>query len=1298
MGRSQKNSPRRRKPRGKVRKNATNSQPLSVTAVPAPDALDPSEERDPSTHNRLAPNQWAEILGEYGSGLGHADIAILGGDPTRTRATSFVLLGLSMTSPRFDSVVVISPPTHDAVGIATRVRAILKANRHPEQIADRFVHRAMSTVDSAAAVAAARECNDQTLIYVEAAGQFRHADIRVDRPSLSSESEWAPHVVRLATELSQAVQGSSSYVLLDVGHSPPVRPETRRLIAGAPDAVFSASVEDTAAAVTNAVIDTHSEEPEALARAIDAIAAAKHLDKKAASMLQAAALHGAGRYSGAWNVLSQVWDEWIETHDNATLVQLARIAADSDNPQYAQRALTAFAMDEAPVGLLEMALYAAGRSDNSEVESLIIERLRSVHSQSDVLAHHLVNRAMRTHDWPALQEIAQLVELNIEPREREYLHALASALGAVHDELDDVATALADRFPEHANSVRLLLGREATRHGRYGDALEQFVRVPLEGEDAVRAARMVLSTLEAVLLLRDGTNAFVIPGVLLAQFLAFAAARAARVPRDARLRYRVAEVLSVQVLGTRGEALLVYLIEHLGAEPLPATPTGTESASLEEVRRFLRLVEQWALEAKESGKPLIIGAGLLPAEITTTDATRLLSILPDALLYALRDTEEPASVQTVQLVLHGILLVCDRARERRVGLMLLRRAAIHLASHGRAQNARDMAEHALSLVGDDPVERRIAWATFADIYHRLGDLHEALIGLLFAFSVDGVALRAEEAWQERFLLVRLLRDLGLLDEAEEILRHAGTALTPTASKDARFESIRLSIRMRRIDASATSVSEQLNFVGALEKNIRALIALDADEDLTPPLVILMQLVARMQRDGATMSDDTLHLINDALQKVPPSALSRLSALGSMQPTLATARTLTTHIGSTRSADDLGYDIQPAAVVAQRALLDVDGMDTMEVAELIELLTDKTLVEPTENGASATERGLRHLCEHGLVAHLLGLNERGELVRATFQRDVASLSLREDDETFAPQAFREWARQYPYKYSTMDTPDSVMGDLVRRSVDAIGISSSVGPAVIVADTRLQRFPMNLLRYDNDFLGDLHPIATAPSLAWLANTAARPYQSNGRRIAWISDAQPDGDESPALGPLADRLEPIMAQYSVSFIRSPDIPEQLLGSDLAIVTAHGGLLPGDRFFQVVRDDATERWSPRSIARALMNSGIVVLFVCSGGRFDEHPRARTTVGMSRLLLEHGVRAVVASPWPIDTRVPPHWLPKFLEQLETGVSVMLANHAANKAVSNAFGGNPPHTYAMHVYGDPTQQLEHGAPESRGEI
>jgi hypothetical protein len=91
----------------------------------------------------------------------------------------------------------------------------------------------------------------------------------------------------------------------------------------------------------------------------------------------------------------------------------------------------------------------------------------------------------------------------------------------------------------------------------------------------------------------------------------------------------------------------------------------------------------------------------------------------------------------------------------------------------------------------------------------------------------------------------------------------------------------------------------------------------------------------------------------------------------------------------------------------------------------------------------------------------------------------------------------------------------------------------------------------------------------------------------------------------------------------------------------------------------------------------------VCSGGRADKHPGANTTLGLAKDILDRGCAAVIASPWPLDARVPSHWLPVFLEYWFKGNTLIEANFCANKAVDRNFSQDPARGLAMTIFGNP---------------
>jgi hypothetical protein len=135
--------------------------------------------------------------------------------------------------------------------------------------------------------------------------------------------------------------------------------------------------------------------------------------------------------------------------------------------------------------------------------------------------------------------------------------------------------------------------------------------------------------------------------------------------------------------------------------------------------------------------------------------------------------------------------------------------------------------------------------------------------------------------------------------------------------------------------------------------------------------------------------------------------------------------------------------------------------------------------------------------------------------------------------------------------------------------------------------------------------------------------------------------------------------------------------------VIAAHGGILPEGRFIQRLSDEANLAVYPAALASAVEGSSVVILFVCSGGRIDSHPTGETTVGLVKELLDQGCSTVIASPWPLNVGVPPHWLPVFIQEWMTGKTPIEATFLANKNVEKMLGDSPLECLAMNVFGDP---------------
>jgi hypothetical protein len=174
---------------------------------------------------------------------------------------------------------------------------------------------------------------------------------------------------------------------------------------------------------------------------------------------------------------------------------------------------------------------------------------------------------------------------------------------------------------------------------------------------------------------------------------------------------------------------------------------------------------------------------------------------------------------------------------------------------------------------------------------------------------------------------------------------------------------------------------------------------------------------------------------------------------------------------------------------------------------------------------------------------------------------------------------------------------------------------------------------------------------------------------------------------LGRLSEELADTLAEHHFVTSRDPMIPAEMRDLDIAILGAHGGIHGVNEWFRVVADERSTRLSTRDIAGSLRDSGVVILFVCSGGRLDHHPYASASVGLPHLLLDHGCRTVIASPWPLDVRVAAYWLPAFLESYICGENVLTSNFLANRRVKERLNPNPMMSLAMNVVGDPLTKI-----------
>lgn len=167
------------------------------------------------------------------------------------------------------------------------------------------------------------------------------------------------------------------------------------------------------------------------------------------------------------------------------------------------------------------------------------------------------------------------------------------------------------------------------------------------------------------------------------------------------------------------------------------------------------------------------------------------------------------------------------------------------------------------------------------------------------------------------------------------------------------------------------------------------------------------------------------------------------------------------------------------------------------------------------------------------------------------------------------------------------------------------------------------------------------------------------------------------------MAGEIDEVLAGAGVALYTQTAAPLELASADLAIIGAHGGLAEGNRYFQGLSDDQHQPADLRQLFDVLRASRVALLFVCSGGRLDQHPESGGAVGIAHKLLDKGIEAVIAPSWPIPFTMVRPWLTSFLERWQTGAQVIDAYGAANATVAAATSSDLSRSLAMSFYGSP---------------
>ena len=846
---------------------------------------------------------------------------------------------------------------------------------------------------------------------------------------------------------------------------------------------------------------------------------------------------------------------------------------------------------------------------------------------------------------------------------------------------------IADAEQQHRDPFRELCVLDALDRHLFDHAITLALPYPNRPPKTEGIERLLVRTLESVFIhpRRDGQLPISEPQ-LHAVYLALIR-RLAADPGNLRLRVDIERLVSPQVAGTAGLALAMSAMLRLAQVAITPRdsrpPSHTSPSWFSDHKSFCARAFDW-LHAEA---PMRVGRAQLPKELLTEDPDTVVSAVTSLLEDLPMDSEEDVEAAFNMLALgasahpHGTTPYGD--------LVLMQILGNRLASQGSQQRARNLAEEILLAGADTPTRRRRAWLGVADIYQRCGNHHAGAVYLACALAADAAA-DSEQIWQEINCQLRLLRDAGLFPLLPDAIANARQHLQRLGHLQAYGHRLAIfELHARQIFLRDNATPEQVSSLLADATAVGADV-LDHHDDTEPMALMLGQLLARARQVGLAIPADSQSVFAELRQHVRGGRLGRMVDVFSSAIPVAEqlVELLDMSNPATLYSDDAGYDRTRIATLARRVLSNAETTrNADDTAFTLEQLSDQGVGLPGSDAAPAPPdalcrvgRAARTICDisdSGVNVVQAAFDRDGMLVRTSTVDGLIQPPVREPAELFSREHLRAWSQRYPYAYAHDDP------NVFYTTTDRLRFSGlPTGPTVLIPDTELQAFPPNLLYVNGEFAGRTRSMSSAPSVAWLA--AARPMGliGDGRICAWIP-TDPDNSTITTLSILAHRLAPTFQKHGIAVDHARALPASLAGASVVLIAAHGGVHPEGRYFQVVADEDGFRATAVDLAHALRNIGLVVLFVCSGGRSDKHPAADTTIGLAHQVLNRGSCAVIGSPWPLKSAVPAHWLPEFLSHWTNGEILVEANFKANRAVDAAFSLNPADGLAMTVFGNP---------------
>lgn len=1162
----------------------------------------------------------------------------------------------------------------------------------------------LETADIAAEV---RKVGAKRFIFIAEAEKYRAKDVHL--PAVfgisavrSTEDIWIRHVASLGTTLSPIVKATDIYIFIHVTEPPLHKDESLKLLENidwniwqaehmddSPETIVNKNVQNWVNLALTGSISVVRDEISSLA-----------LDEITKKHLLAQLLGRAGKEEELLSVIDEILSD-ASSLAASQRVQLAALAINANSFTQASNLLATGIEELVGEEWFEKALDLALQLGSDELITKFDNQMSSILPNSQILRDNRDRRLLLNCRSIQNKEF-QFPTTGFTDKHAALWRAL-NGESIEYDKINDLALKWDTEWQELA---LLCCAAHAQSVGRHREAVRLATSLTISDLYGRQATQILLSCIRTLMLMQEVTYS---ESDYYREPLAAVIRYLAKYPQDEKTRTSVISLLTVEACGDIAMPIAALLALDMASEGVILKEQQTANVKSGGARdtsdlstsdnsdsdisfndpQFKQVVQSGLLWLHQH-KVVEYGVTRLPVELVGNDPDGVVKNLV-SLLY-LNGSHGPQDTDLVfldQMVLLTSAIAPYATVHRNGDLSALRLLACQNVLCGSAQHARNLCEQMLIMGQDSHLRKRLAWAAFADVYHRCRKPVGAFVGIACAMATNS-EVSAADLWQEIHTLIRVLRDLGMIKYAKDLmptLKKLMEQIGIDPENDRRVTTLDLSIRLFEVrDNDAVALSR---LVEDMASNCEAV--MDDPSNLVPAVTILAQTVLKCDSVPVPVNKHCREILSIALTRIGARLSQFVATVSSISPTPDHVVEMYNKVQRAITSEDAPADLIPVTVSARRLLGGAQEQSPEpEICALaVEILAEQGVKLLGDVPALSTSWPLTYAKElslSGLEIVFLALNSQNELLVTHVMQGTANLIEQPKSDRSFLKRMQVWLNDYPRAYGFIEAHDGI--DEFYTSMEMLGVKfSSEGQLLIVAEPMLQQITMNLIvvePQDGGFsylLGSKAAIGVTPSLQWLSQARGNARKGRGSYKAWIS-AEDSSLHGGTLGLVLDRLKDTFDQYNFVVDTGRMLPRDVSDASLVVVCAHGGLTHSGKYIHTISDEDNLVESPSALAQSLRGIELVILFVCSGGRLDKHPFDNSTVGLPKQLLNQGCRTVIASPWPLDAKVTYNWLAPFIQAWEAGETVLSATKKANDAVTLRLGDYPQYGLGMTVYGD----------------